>query len=184
MTLNFKNVYVNNTATVAGPLEKAGPLGKFFDKCYDDYYMDEKSLEKSEVILQKDSIDLLLKKVGLKKENIDVLLGGDLQNQITASSYAASDYNIPFLGLFSACATSMESIILASCLVDSNKVKNAICVTSSHNLAAEKQFRNPIEYGAPKPKTATFTATGAASIFLSNIKSNMFSLLFITKYLH
>ena len=173
MTLNFNNVYVNNTATVAGHLEKEGPLGKFFDKSYVDYYMDKKSLEKSEVVLQKDSIDLILKKCGLKKEDVDVLIAGDLQNQITASSYAVCEYNIPFLGVFSACATSMESVILASSLIDSNKVNNAICVTSSHNLAAEKQFRNPTDYGAPKPKTATFTSTGAASIFLSNNKSDI-----------
>ena len=173
MTLKFNNVYVGDTSTVAGKLEIEGPLVKYFDKKYDDYYINSKSLEMSEVNLQKDSIDILLKKIGLKPIDIDLILGGDLLNQISATSYGVSKYNIPFLGLYSACATSMESIIIASNMIDSKKCNNAICVTSSHNLTSEKQFRNPIEYGAPKPKTATFTSTGGASIFLTNKKTNI-----------
>lgn len=173
MTLKFDNVYVGDTSTVAGKIEIVGPLVKYFDKKYDDYYINSKSLEMSEVNLQKDSIDILLKKIGLKSSDIDLIIGGDLLNQITATSYGVSKYNIPFLGLYSACATSMESIIIASNMIDSKKCNNAICVTSSHNLTSEKQFRNPIEYGAPKPKTATFTSTGGASIFLTNQKTNI-----------
>lgn len=173
MTLKFNNVYVGDTSTVAGKIEIEGPLVKYFDKKYDDYYINSKSLEMSEVNLQKDSIDILLKKIGLKPVDIDLILGGDLLNQISATSYGVSEYNIPFLGLYSACATSMESIIIASNMIDSKKCNNAICVTSSHNLTSEKQFRNPIEYGAPKPKTATFTSTGGASIFLTNKKTNI-----------
>ena len=173
MTLKFDNVYVGDTSTVAGKIEIEGPLVKYFDKKYDDYYINSKSLEMSEVNLQKDSIDILLKKIGLKSSDIDLIIGGDLLNQIAATSYGVSEYNIPFLGLYSACATSMESIIIASNMIDSKKCNNAICVTSSHNLTSEKQFRNPIEYGAPKPKTATFTSTGGASIFLTNQKTNI-----------
>lgn len=173
MTLKFENVYVGDTSTVAGKIEIEGPLVKYFDKKYDDYYINSMSLEMSEVNLQKDSIDILLKKIGLKPIDIDLILGGDLLNQISATSYGVSEYNIPFLGLYSACATSMESIIIASSMIDSKKCNNAICVTSSHNLTSEKQFRNPIEYGAPKPKTATFTSTGGASIFLTNKKTNI-----------
>lgn len=173
MTLKFNNVYVGDTSTVAGKIEIEGPLVRYFDKMYDDYYINSKSLELSEVNLQKDSIDILLKKIGLKPFDIDLILGGDLLNQISATSYGVSKYNIPFLGLYSACATSMESIIIASNMIDSKKCNNAICVTSSHNLTSEKQFRNPIEYGAPKPMTATFTSTGGASIFLTNKKTNI-----------
>lgn len=173
MTIKFDNVYVGNTSTVAGHLEKDGLLGKYFDKTYEDYYMSPYSVEKSEVILQQDALNILLKKLGMETKDIGLLIGGDLQNQITATSILASKTDIPFLGVYNACATTMESIIIGSNLIDSKKINNAICITSSHNLAAEKQFRNPIEYGAPKPLVATFTATGGACIFLQNKKSDI-----------
>ncbi len=173
MTIKFNNVYVKNTSTVAGLIEKEGPLSKYFDKTYDDYYFNEKSLELAEVKLQKDSIDLLLKKVKKKKEVVDLIIAGDLLNQITASSYAIKKYKIPFLGVYSACATTMESIIIGSTFIDGGKINNCICSTSSHNLTSEKQYRNPVEYGAPKPKTATFTATGGASIYLTKEQTDI-----------
>lgn len=172
MTGKLNNVYVKNTALVAGRLEKEGPLNKYFDKSYDDYNIDE-SLELSEVKLGQDAINILLKKTKLKKDKIELFTGGDLLNQICATSYAVKNYNAPFLGVFSACATSMESIIVASSFIENNNVNNAICLTSSHNLAEEKQFRNPTEYGYTKPKTTTFTSTGGAAILLTNEKTDI-----------
>lgn len=174
MTFKYSNVYVENTSLVAGKIEKKGPHSKYFDKTYDkDFYFNEKSVEQAEVKLMKDSIDILLKKCNKKPSDIDLVLAGDLQNQIAASCYTMGNYNIPFLGLYSACAITSESIIIASSLIDSKQINNAICATSSHNLVSEKQFRNPIEYGAPKPKTATFTSTGGASIMLTGSKTNI-----------
>lgn len=172
MTGKFNNVYVKDTALVAGCLEKEGNLGEYFDKSYDDFTID-KSVELSEVKMNKDVLKIILKKTKLKKEEIDLLVGGDLLNQICATSYGAAYYNRPFLGVFSACATSMESIIVASSFLENNYISSAICFTSSHNLASEKQFRNPIEYGYTKPKTATFTSTGAGAIMLTNEKSDV-----------
>lgn len=173
MTIKFNNVYINNTSTTAGLVEKRNPLKNYFDKTYNDYYMDKNSIEYSEVVMQKEALDILLKKEKLTKEKIDLFLGGDLQNQIAASCYTFDNFNAPFLGLYNACATSVEEQIIASTFIDNNKINNAICITSSHNLAQEKQFRNPIEYGALKPITATFTSTGAAAILLSNQKTNI-----------
>ena len=173
MTFEFNNVYIKNTSTISGPIEAKGPLNKYFDKTYKDFYINSKSLEKSEVNLQKESIETLIDKENITKEKIDILISGDLQNQITASSYAAKDYEIPFIGVYSACATSTQSIILASTIIESKKAKNIICTTSSNNLVSEKQFRNPVEYGAPSPKTKTFTSTGGASILLTNEKTNI-----------
>ena len=173
MTEKLNNVYVEETALVAGPLEKEGPLKKYFDKTYDDYNLD-KSLELSEVKMNKDALSILLKKTSVEKKDIDLVIGGDLLNQLCATSYAIKDLNRPYLGVFSACATSMESIIIASKFIDKEKErKRVICITSSHNLAEEKQFRNPIEYGYTKPKTATFTSTGAGAIMLTNKKTNV-----------
>ncbi len=173
MTFKYDNVFVNETATVAGPLEAKGPIGKSFDKTYDDYYFGLKSLESAEVKLFRESLDILLRKCNMINDSIDLLIAGDLSNQIAVSCYGGSPYKIPFLGVYSACATTMESIIIGSSLIESKKINNCICTTSSHNLVSEKQFRNPIEYGAPKPLTATFTATGGASVLLSNKKSNI-----------
>lgn len=174
MTYKYSNVYVKNTATIVGPYEAKGPLGQYFDKKYDsDLYFGEKSFEKAEIKLARDSINLLLKKESLKQSDINLLISGDLQNQIAASDYMSRSFDIPFLGIYSACATSAEGLIIASTFIDSGKINSCICSVTSHNTAAEKQFRNPVEYGTPKPKTATFTTTGGASILLTNEKSDI-----------
>lgn len=173
MTFKYNNVYVDNTSTVAGPYEEKGPLKNYFDKTFSNLYNNSKTWEKAEIKALEESISILLNKSKLKKENIDLIIAGDLLNQITPSCYGSYKYNIPHLGIYSACATSVEGIIMASSLIDSKKVNRVIVSTSSHNMTSEKQFRNPTEYGAPKPKTATFTATGGASILLTNNKSDI-----------
>ena len=173
MTFKYDNVYVQETATVAGPYEKDGPLKKYYDKTYQDLYFGEDSWEKSDIKLVKDNLDMLNKKAGLKKGEVELLIGGDLLNQIAATTYGAVGYSKSFMGIYGACSTSVEGMIIASSLIDSKKIKNAIVTVSSHNMTSEKQFRNPTEYGAPKPQSATFTATGAASILLTNKKTDI-----------
>ena len=174
MTSTYKNVYIKDTSTIAGIYEGNGPLKQYFDKIYNkDFYYGEKSFEKAEIKLLKDSINLLLKKTKLKEKDIDLLISGDLLNQITASNYTAKDLKIPFLGIYNACATSSEGMIIASTFIETKKITNCIIGTSSHNMAAEKQYRNPTEYGTPKPNTSTFTVTGGASIMLTNKKTNI-----------
>ena len=173
MTYKYNNVYVGGYSTVVGPYEKDGPLSKGFDKCYHNLYCGESSWELSEVRLLTDSIDILLKKIGKDKNNINLLISGDLLNQVTSSSYAALKFDMPFFGIYSACASSVEGIILGASLIDGGKIDNCIASTSSHNMSSEKQFRNPTEYGAPKPKTATFTSTGGASIYLNKEKGKI-----------
>ena len=174
MTTSYKNVFIKDTSTIAGIYESNGPLKEYFDKVYTkDLYFGENSWEKAEIKLLKDSISLLLKKTKLKESDVDLIISGDLQNQIASSDYALRDYNIPFLGIYNACATSSEGIIIGSTFVESKKTKNCIVSTVSHNMAAEKQYRNPTEYGAPKPDTATFTVTGSASLLLTSDKTNI-----------
>lgn len=174
MTYKYNNVYIEDTMTIAGPYEAEGPLAKYIDKLYkNDLYFGKTSFEKAESELMKESINLLLKKTNKTKKDIDILIAGDLQNQIAASDYTAKDIDIPFLGIYNACATSSEAMIIGSTFIDSKKIKNCICSVSSHNNASEKQFRNPVEYGGPKPKTSTFTVTGAVSILLTNKKQKI-----------
>ncbi len=167
MTFKYENVYINDTSTITGPYERKGPLSTYFDKSYDDFYFGMKTWEQAEEKLITESVDLLLYKLARTRFDVDLHIGGDLLNQIVASNYAASTLGIPFFGIYSACATSVEGLILASNMIESKQIKNCICTASSHNNAAEKQFRYPVEYGGPKPKTDTFTTTGAASAYLS-----------------
>ena len=167
----FKNIYLNDFITLVGPLEKESHLKKY-NLIMDDYYYGEKTFEQAEIKMQKSVIDQLLKQNSLKNADISLLVGGDLTNQIAITSYSAKNYNFPFLGLYSACATFVESLIVAAIFVESG-CKKVIGVTSSHNLTAEKQFRYPIEYGAPRPHTATFTTTGAISTLISKKESKI-----------
>lgn len=173
MTTKYKNVYLENTGTVVGPFEHSGPLSRRFDRFYDDMYMNEDSFESAEMHLMKESVDILLDKINKKKKDINLFVAGDLQNQITSSCFTAQYLKCPFLGVYSACASNVEGIIIASNFIENGLVNNAVVSVSSHNMVSERQFRNPTEYGAPKPSSATFTATGGASAFLTNIKTNI-----------
>ena len=165
-SLIFKNVYINDQETVVGPYDNNGILN--FNNSIKDFYGDEKSFENCEIKLQKIVFDNILRKNNLSDINIDLVVGGDLMNQITATSFNMRDYNIPFLGVYSACASFPESLLILANMVDSKFLKKGIAITSSHNLTSEKQFRFPIEYGCLKPKRSTFTATGAVSTLVSN----------------
>lgn len=174
MTNKFNNVYITDSYTIAGIYEKDGPISDSFDLIYDkDFYYGCRTFESAEEKMLSNSIDKLLNRAKLIDSDVDLIISGDLQNQIAASDYAMRDFNIPFLGIYSACATFGEGINLAANLIEGKQANKIIVSTSSHNMVAEKQFRNPTEYGAPKKKTTTFTSTGAASILLTNKKSSI-----------
>ncbi len=164
-SIKFNHAYLQDAFSIAGPLEKEGKI-RDFDLELDDYYYHEKTFELAEVKMQRVVIEQLLMKNHLIEKDIHYLIGGDLSNQISVSSYAARYYKIPFLGVYSACACFVEAVLLGAKLVDGRSKKRALVVTSSHNLNAEKQFRFPIEYGALKPKTTTFTATGCVGALI------------------
>lgn len=168
----FNNVYIKDNFSIVGPLEKDGML-KNYDLVMDDYYYGEKTFEQAEIKMQKVVMDNLLAHNRLSESKIDVLLGGDLINQTSISSYNASKYRIPYLGLYSACATYIEELIVGASLISGKLAKNVVSVTSSHNLNAERQFRYPIEYGAIKKHTTTFTTTAAIATLLTSELSNI-----------
>ncbi len=174
MTKKFNNVYVGDTFTIASVYEKDGPIANYIDLVYDkDLYYGCDTFERAEEKMMSNSIAKLLSRAKLIDKDIDYVIAGDLQNQIAASDYALRDFNIPFLGIFSACATFGEGLLIGANLIEGKMAKNIIVATSSHNMVAERQFRNPTEYGAPKKKTATFTSTGAASLLLTNKKGEI-----------
>ncbi len=173
MTFKYNNVYIKDTATIAGPYEKKGPLKRYFDRTYDDLYFGEDSWELAEIKLVKDALVMIMKKTSTVKNDIDLVVGGDLLNQITASTYGACGVGKSFVGIYAACSSSVLAMIIAANFIDAGRVNNAVTLVSSHNMSSEKQFRNPTEYGAPKPDSATFTATGAATCFLTKEVTNI-----------
>jgi len=150
-------------ATVVGPFEGQGPLADDFDIIHGDLMVGQKSWEKAEKSLLEEAQKLAIENTGLTKEQVNFNLGGDLMNQIISSSFAARTLSVPYIGIFGACATSMESLALASLIVDAGFAKYTIASACSHNASAEKQFRYPTEYGSQKPPTAQFTVTGAGA---------------------
>lgn len=173
MNFKYNNVYLNETALVAGPYETNGPFSSYFDKTYKEFYFNTDSWEDAESKLITDSVSILLNKTKLKKEDIDIHISSDLLNQLVASNYASKDIQIPYIGLYAACASSTLGIIMASNMIESNQAKKIICTVSSHNASAEKQFRYPVEYGGPKRKTTTSTSTGGCAALISNIKKGV-----------
>ena len=171
-SIKYNNCYINDAYSVAGPMEKLGQI-KCYDYTLEDYYFKQKTFEDAEVKMQQKAIDNLLFKNKLNDSNIDIIVGGDLFNQIGITSKSLENYNISFLGTYSACATFVENIIISANMLSNKSIKRAISITSSHNLTAEKQFRYPIEYGAMKYKCNTFTATGCVAALITNIESNV-----------
>ncbi|MBE6541342.1 MAG: stage V sporulation protein AD [Ruminococcaceae bacterium] len=162
-----KRVFIISSASVVGKKEKSGPLGHLFDLGGDDRF-GKNSWEKAEAEMQRLSLGIALNKCGLKDENIDAMFAGDLINQCISSSYGLSNYKIPFLGLFGACSTCAEGMLM-SAIYTSLVFDRCAAITSSHYCAAERQFRYPLEYGGQRPPTAQWTVTGSASFIISSL---------------
>ena len=172
-TLIFDNVYLDNSAIVGCKMEKEGPLAQYFDKLYDDLYCNERTFEKAEQRLVKDAFNEVFKKSKFKQKDINIMFGGDLLNQITTSSYISRDYNIPFIGTFSACSSFTLTLGLAASYVNFGYANNAIAFTSSHNATAERQFRYPLEYGVQKKETTTYTVSAGCCSIVTNQKRDI-----------
>lgn len=158
-----ENVQLISYAAVAGPMEGNGQLGKRFDRVYEDLYMGQETWEKAERKMIEDAVQISIKKGNLTNDEIDLYFAGDLLNQNISASFSAKTNQIPFLGVYGACSTSVLSLSLATALVDSGFAQKAISAVSSHNCTAEKQYRYPTEYGGQKPDTAQWTVTGAGA---------------------
>ena len=171
-SIKFNSCYINDFCTIAGPTEKMGQI-KNYDYVMDDLYYGQKTFENAEIKMQRKVINSLLFKNEIKERDVDIIVGGDLFNQIGITSKSMENYDISFLGTYSACATFVENLIIASNMLENKNIKLALAITSSHNLTAERQFRYPVEYGAMKYKSSNYTATGSAACIISNKESNI-----------
>lgn len=160
-------VSIKETASIVGPKESNGPLAKYFDKCIEDEFYGESSWEKAESKFIKSATEMLIAKSGISNKDIDFCFAGDLLNQCISSCFGLRETNIPFFGIFGACSTFVESLILGAMAIDGNFAKNVLCAVSSHFCSAEKQFRFPLELGNQRPPTSQWTVTGSGSCILS-----------------
>ncbi len=160
------NAYIVSSASCVGGREHEGPLGSFFDFHDPEDSFGMPTWEKAESEMQRIALSCAMSKSGLRAENIDALFAGDLLNQCVGSAYGLIDYDIPYFGLYGACSTAAEGIMLASMSVGSGIFSRAAAVTSSHNCSAERQYRTPTEYGAQRAPTAQWTVTGAGAFII------------------
>lgn len=167
-TLRFDNrPRLVSAASIVSQTEADGPLGEHFDMVLKDDTWGEESFEKAERRMFETVVRIALDKVKMDSDKLDCLLGGDLLNQIVTANFAARQLKVPFLGLYGACSTIAESMMLGAVLVDGGYVDTAACTASSHFSTAERQYRLPLEMGSTAPPTAQRTVTGAGCILLS-----------------
>jgi stage V sporulation protein AD len=168
-TLIFHNKpRIIGASSVVGEKEGKGPMAKWFDIILEDDMYEEKTWEKAESKMLKQCILLALQNSGKSKEELEIILSGDLLNQLMSSSFMARDLSIPFLGLYGACSTMTESLILGSVLVDGGYASTIASAASSHFATAERQYRMPLEHGNQRPPSAQWTATASGGMILSS----------------
>ncbi len=163
----FNTPRIVGRMSVVGEKESKGPLGKYFHKCETDDKLGEKTFERAEIRMFDTAVRGAIRDAKLGIEDIDLMVSGDLLNQMTTSSYAARDIGVPHIGVYGACSTMTESLLVAATMVDGGYYKNVLCATCSHFATAERQFRFPLEYGCQRPPYAQWTVTGAAASVVS-----------------
>ncbi|HIS60695.1 MAG TPA: stage V sporulation protein AD [Candidatus Scybalomonas excrementigallinarum] len=168
-----KTPYIRSCASIVGKKEGEGPLAQFFDKIIDDPTFGEETWELAESRFQLEALSLALKKGKIKKEDLRYLFAGDLQGQITGTTFAMKDIGIPIFGLYGACSTMGESLSLAAMTVAAGYADEVGALTSSHLGSAEKNFRFPLEYGNQRPLSSTWTVTGSGAFIVSSSQGSV-----------
>ena len=155
-------------ASVAGKKESEGPLGKYFDIVRTDSYFGEKTWEQGEKKMQQIAMQTLINKAGISETNIGLVFSGDLLNQCIGSSFTLRNMDIPHVGLYGACSTMAESLMMASMAVGGGFSDHVIAMTSSHFASSERQYRFPLGYGGQRTPTAQWTVTGSGAALVSS----------------
>ena len=159
-------VCITAWASVAGKKESEGPLAHTFDLTSQDTYFGQKTWEQAEKHSQQLALDILAKKAGMKKTDFDLVYSGDLLNQCIGSSFSLRNTGIPHLGLYGACSTMSEGLVIASALVGGGFTDRVAAMTSSHFASSERQYRFPLGYGGQRSPTAQWTVTGAGAVMI------------------
>ncbi len=166
-TFKFDNASILSFGTAAGKVESDGPYGGEFDEIIEDNKGTAETWDQAEGLFQQKVLGHAMEKAGLEAHQMDLLIAGDLLNQCTGSSYGLKEFYIPFLGIYGACSTFAEGLLLAASLVNAGYVDNAAAVTSSHFSSAERQYRFPLNYGGVRTPTAQWTVTAAGAAIIT-----------------
>lgn len=156
----------SGAASVVGKKEAEGPLAEWFDVKVPDTHFQRQTWEQAESRMQQLAIHRLLENTGRSKRDVDVVFSGDLLNQCIGSSFALRNTGLPFLGLYGACSTMAESLLLASAAINAGYARTAVAMTSSHFAASERQYRFPLGYGGQRTPTAQWTVTGCGAAMI------------------
>lgn len=161
-------VRITGTAAVVGQKEGEGPLRDYFDYISDDSRFGESSWEKAESTMLRQCFYLACDNAEVSPRELDCVFAGDLLNQCMGSADAMKNSKLPYFGLYGACSTMGESLMLAAMTVDGGFAEKVCAATSSHFCSSERQFRFPLEYGGQRTPTAQWTVTGAGAAILQN----------------
>ena len=171
-TIQFKNrLAVRSRAAIVGPKEGKGPLGWCFDRVLEDDLLGQDTWELAESEMLRQTVSLCLERGSLAPEKLELLASGDLLNQLMPSCFMARAFGRPFMGLYGACSTFVEAMILCGAMIDGGYRRNAVCAASSHFCTAERQFRSPLELGTQRPPSAQWTATAAGAALIDSAKA-------------
>ncbi len=155
-------------AAIAGVKEGKGPQAEWFDLILQDDYYGEKTFEKSESKMLRSAFNMALENAAMQKQSLELMLSGDLLNQLMASSYMARDIGVPYLGMYGACSTMTQSMLVGAVMTDGGYVESAAAGASSHFATAERQFRMPLEHGNQRTPQAQWTATAAGAVIIKS----------------
>ena len=153
-------------ANVAGKKESEGPLAKTFDVVQTDSYFGQKTWEQAEKRMQQIALQKLAQKAGISMNDFGLVFSGDLLNQCIGSSFTLRNMGIPHIGLYGACSTMAESLLMASMAVGGGFSDNVVAMTSSHFASSERQYRFPLGYGGQRTPTSQWTVTGSGAALL------------------
>jgi stage V sporulation protein AD len=159
---------ITHWASIAGKKEAEGPLSHTFDFTSNDTLFGQKTWEQAEKHTQQLALDTLAGKAGISKRDFDLVFSGDLLNQCIGSSFSLRNMKIPHLGLYGACSTMAESLLLASMTVGGGFADKAVAMTSSHFASSERQYRFPLGYGGQRTPTAQWTVTGSGAALVES----------------
>lgn len=163
-----KPIHIVAANAVVGDKESKGPLRSYFRRIKEDIKLGEKSFERAEIVMLDEAIRASVNEAKEKSCEVQLLVSGDLLNQMTSSSYVARNLDMPHIGVYSACSTYSEALSLASTFIDAGHFDTVACATVSHFATAERQFRYPLEYGCQRPPYAQWTVTAAGCCVLSS----------------
>ena len=159
---------ITHWASIAGKRESEGPLAHTFDQTSQDTLFGQKTWEQAEKRMQQMALETLVEKAGIRQEELDLVFSGDLLNQCIGSSFSLCNTGIPHLGLYGACSTMAESLLMASMAVGGGFADTVAAMTSSHFASSERQYRFPLGYGGQRTPTAQWTVTGSGAALVQN----------------